>query len=121
MQSKETDSRDYDAILISHTGDERNEPDNAQNFVRRNPILGNDEFPCKKEPPMAIVTTNEDGQTRASVGLRYTSKGRKVTNTHIQGSLASSDSEALLSLYEDSKKWTGMSKAELVSKGWWRD
>jgi hypothetical protein len=98
-----------------------NDPANAQTFIHMNLILDNDEFPYKEEPPKAIITTNEDGQTRASVVLRYMDKDHKVMNAHFQGALADSDSEALLSLYEDSKKWTGMAKAELMQKGWWRD
>lgn len=86
-----------------------------------NLILDNDKFLYKEEAPLAIITTSENGQTRASVVLRHTNEGHEVASPHLQGSLADSDSEALLSLYEDSKKWTGITKAELVSKGWWRD
>jgi hypothetical protein len=87
-----------------------------------NLILDNDESPYKEEPSLAIVTTSEAGQTRASVVIRYTSKDdHKVMDAHLQGLLAGSDSEALLSLYEDSKNWTGIAKAELMEKGWWRE
>lgn len=86
-----------------------------------NLVLDNDDLPYKREPPMTIITTNENGKTRASVVLDHTDNDRKVVTAHLQGSLADSDSEALLSLYEDSKKWTGTVKAELVKKGWWRD
>jgi hypothetical protein len=86
-----------------------------------NLVLDNKEFPYKEEPPMAIITTNEDGQTRASVVFYSKTGDHKAMSAHLQGSLANSDSEALLSLYEDSKKWTGITKAELKSKGWWRE
>ena len=86
-----------------------------------NLILDNDKFPYREEPPLAIITTSENGQTRASVAIYHTHEGHEVAGPHLQGSLADSDSEALLSLYENSKMWTGITKAELVSKGWWRD
>lgn len=69
---------------------------------------------------MAIITSNENGQVRASVVQWNTDKDHKVVAAHLQGSLANSDSEALLSLYEDSKNWIATTKAELVKNGWWR-
>lgn len=69
---------------------------------------------------MAIITTNEDGKTRASVVLYYATEDQKMVGPHLEGSLADSDSEALLSLYEDSKIWTAKTKAELEEKGLWR-
>lgn len=86
-----------------------------------NLVLDNDDLPYKQEPPMTIITTNENGKTRASVVLYHTDDDHKVVTAHLQGSLAGSDSEALLSLYEASKNWTASVKAELVKKGWWRD
>ena len=86
-----------------------------------NLILDNDKFPYKEEPPLAIITTSENGQTRATVVIRHANKDHEVAGPHLEGSLADSDSEALLSLYEGSKKWTGITKAELMSKGWWRN
>jgi hypothetical protein len=81
--------------------------------------LDNDEFPYKEEPQMAIITSNENGQIRATVVTLNTEKDHKVVRAHLQGSLADSDSEALLSLYEDSKNWIATTKAELAKNGWW--
>lgn len=84
-------------------------------------VLDNDALPYKDDAPMAIITTNEDGKTRASVVLYYTEEdGHKMVGPHLKGSLADSDSEALLSLYEDSKVWLGKTKEELKEKGLWR-
>ena len=83
-------------------------------------ILDNDVLPYKEDAQMAIITTNEGGQTRASVVLYYTMEDQKVVGPHMEGSLADSDSEALLSLYKDSKLWTGQAKAEMIQRGLWR-
>ena len=83
-------------------------------------VLANDPLPYKEDAPVVIITTKEDGQTRASVVLYYTKEGQKMVRPHLEGSLADSDSEALLSLYEDSKDWTAKSVAELQEKNLWR-
>lgn len=83
-------------------------------------VLANDPLPYKEDAPMAIITTKEDGQTRARVVLYYTNEGQKMVGPQLEGPLADSDSEALLSLYEDSKDWTAKAKAELQEKSLWR-
>lgn len=83
-------------------------------------VLKNDVPPYKDDAPMAIITTNEDGKTRASVVLYYATEDQKMVLPHLEGSLADSESEALLSLYEDSKVWIGPTKDELKEKGLWR-
>lgn len=68
-------------------------------------------------PSPVIMTTNKDGQTIATVVGWAT--GRRGTGVHafLQSKIAGSDSEALLSLYEESKKLTTRARAQLVSKG----
>ena len=83
-------------------------------------VLANDPLPYKEDAPVVIITTKEDGQTRASVVLYYSTKDQKIVGPQLEGSLADSDSEALLSLYEDSKDWTAKAKAELQEKKLWR-
>jgi hypothetical protein len=83
-------------------------------------VLENDAIPYKEDAPMTIITTKEDGQTRASVVLYYSNEDQKMVGPQLEGSLADSDSEALLSLYEDSKDWTAKANAELQDKRLWR-
>jgi hypothetical protein len=77
-------------------------------------------LPSGTSPTMTIITTREDGQVRAAVVYFSSAEEHKVMKTLFQGSLAQSDSEALLSLYEASKLKTTAAKNLLVSKGWWR-
>lgn len=44
--------------------------------------LDNDELPYKEEPQMAIITSNENGQVRASVVQWNTDKDHKVVAAH---------------------------------------
>lgn len=60
-----------------------------------------------------IMTTDEGGQVRAALVWLSTMQ------TFIQGSLAGSDAEAFLSLYEESKRITTAAKATLDSEGRW--
>lgn len=65
------------------------------------------------------MTTNEAGQVRATVVISGVVNGHQVMSTLFKSSLAVSDSEALLSLYEESKlKTTGM-KNSLKDNGHW--
>ena len=64
-----------------------------------------------------IMTTNENGRVRASAVLGIPGDRHMVLRTFFQGSLAESDIEALLSLYEETKRMTTNLKAALESKG----
>jgi hypothetical protein len=67
------------------------------------------------------MTTHEAGQIRAAVVVSGVIDGRQVMSTLFQGSLAGSDSEALLSLYEESKlRTTGMKESVEDNGRWWR-
>lgn len=68
-----------------------------------------------------IMTINEAGQIRAAVVLAGTIDGDQMMTNLFQGSLADSDSEALLSLYEESKNRTTRMKKSVEDNGrWWR-
>ena len=67
------------------------------------------------------MTINEAGQVRAAVVVSAVANDRHIMITLFQGSLAGSDSEALLSLYEESKlNTTGMKKRVENDGRWWR-
>lgn len=51
-----------------------------------------------------IITTNEGSQVRASVIMAVNNNSRCYIIKTLRGSAAASDTEALLSLYEESKK-----------------
>jgi hypothetical protein len=67
------------------------------------------------------MTTNEAGQVRAAVVHAGTIDGDQMMTNLFQGSLADSDGEALLSLYEESKNRTTKMKKSVEDNGrWWR-
>lgn len=66
-----------------------------------------------------IMTTIEAGQIRAAVVFPGVVDGRQVMSTMFKGSLAGSDSEALLSPYEQSKFKTTVMKKSLEDNGRW--
>lgn len=92
-------------------------PANTMAVITMNIGLQGDTHPGNIGPSPVIMATNEDGQTVATVVGWAT--GRHGTGVHaiLQGTPAESDSEALLTLYEESKKLTTRTKIELLHKG----
>jgi hypothetical protein len=82
-------------------------------------VQNNINFPVKEKLSPTIMTTNEAGQVRAAVVFTGVVDGRQVMSTMFKGSLAGSDSEALLSLYEQSKFKTTLMKKSLEDSGRW--
>lgn len=74
------------------------------------------------EPRPVIMTTEEGSQVRAAVVV-YTKKTAQQDHskmrTLLQGPLAESDAEALLSLYQESKKLASHKKRRVESRGLW--
>jgi hypothetical protein len=70
------------------------------------------------DPKLFIVTTNERGQVQAAVVYyQYQPEQHIKIRTVFKGSLADSDVEALLSLYEESKILATTWKANLERRG----
>ncbi|KAM0707907.1 hypothetical protein Q7P35_004556 [Cladosporium inversicolor] len=90
---------------------------NTMAVITMNIGLQGDTHPGNLRPSPVIMTTNEDGQTVATVVGWAT--GQHATGVHamLQGTPAGLDSEALLSLYEESKKLTIRTKIQLLHKG----
>lgn len=84
-------------------------------------VQSNVKYPLQEKPSPTIVTTNEAGQVRAAVVISAVANGNHIMITLFQGSLAGSDSEALLSLYEEIKLRTTSKKKSVEDNGsWWR-
>jgi hypothetical protein len=72
------------------------------------------------DPKLFIVTTNERGQVQAAVVYyQYQLEQHSKIRTMFKDSLAGSDAEALLSLYEESKILATTWKANLGCRGLW--
>lgn len=72
------------------------------------------------DPKLFIVTLNEGDQIQAAVVYyEYQPEQHSKIRTVFQGSLAGSDTQALLSLYEESKRVATNWKANLESRGLW--
>lgn len=75
-----------------------------------------------RDPRPVITTTEEGGQVRAAVVI-HTSKTAEQDHskmrTLLQRSPAGSDAEALLSLYQESKKTTSRLKRGLEKRNLW--
>jgi hypothetical protein len=70
------------------------------------------------DPTLFIVTTNEGGQIQAAVVYyQYQSEQHSKIKSVFKGSLADSNAEALLSLYEESKIVATTWKANLERRG----
>lgn len=94
---------------------------NAQAFAVMAHVQSNLPYNSKEKPSPTIMTTNEAGQVRAAVVIAAVANGNHIMMTLFQGSLAGSDSEALLSLYEESKLRTTSKKKIVEDNGrWWR-
>lgn len=72
-------------------------------------------------PPPFIMTTYEGNQVRAVVVIPHRESEHPVMRTYFQVSLASSDAEALLLLYEESKRYTASMKSRLEMNRYWRE
>jgi len=72
------------------------------------------------EPKLFIVTTNEGDQVQAAVVYyQYQPEQHSKVGTVFKGALAGSDAEAILSLYEESKKVATTWKGTLESRSLW--
>jgi len=73
----------------------------------------------KDKPSPIIVTTNEAGGVRAAIIFPGALNGKQMMRTLFQGSLAGTDSEALVSLYHVSKQMTTRMKQAVENDGRW--
>jgi hypothetical protein len=75
-----------------------------------------DTYPDRLGPIPIIMTSNEANQTRAAVVCWARGQYNLGVHGFLQVSLAASQSEALLSLYEESKNLVTCTKAHFVPK-----